>query len=539
VDKAVALAERYLEIPGAANLRQEGSRTGNELMKLVEDARVTSARAKSAWDWLLRAPIDWRELRPWAAVTALLLVVGVALAIHFRASWPAFYGLAINIAMVTGVAVRWAKRNLAVVSKGLDQIDAIRGRIDAELAARQAATEVEVVAARQQHEAAMAELAQAEEQLREADAELALAEKDVADSSSISRMAKLLEDRLSGKSYERYLGIVAAVRADFQRLSDLMKDLRAKRDAKVEALQPVDRIVLYIDDLDRCSSAKVVAVLEAVHLLLTFELFIVVVGVDVRWIARSLADKYPMHMTAGLYESGGTEQTGADGLSALDYLEKIFQIPFWLPPMEEDCSRNMIAEMVPRMAEATGTAEAGPGAPSADSQTGDGVTVVADEGPAEGAARESGANARPLVIEPEERRFMLQLAGAVGKSPRRLKRFVNTYRILKASLDNPQQETFVVKGGSQGEYRAAMTLLAIVTAAPRTSLGMLEFLAGPGTTDLVAFEDHIASAKDRSESRYAQAALQAYRAAEPGADLGLLRVWAPQVARFSFRSGRV
>jgi hypothetical protein len=117
---------------------------------------------------------------------------------------------------------------------------------------------------------------------------------------------------------------------------------------------------------------------------------------------------------------------------------------------------------------------------------------------------------------------------------------VNTYRILKASLDNLQQETFVVKGGSQGEYRAAMTLLAIVTAAPRDSLGMLEFLANCGeSADLRAFETKIALSPDRSEAKYAQAALQAYRAAEPGANLSLLRDWAPQVARFSFRSGRV
>ena len=54
---------------------------------------------------------------------------------------------------------------------------------------------------------------------------------------------------------------------------------------------------------------------------------------------------------------------------------------------------------------------------------------------------------------------MLGLAGAVGKSPRRLKRFVNTDRLLKASLDGLQRETFVVLGGRQGEYLAAMALL--------------------------------------------------------------------------------
>ena len=41
----------------------------------------------------------------------------------------------------------------------------------------------------------------------------------------------------------------------------------------------MQRIVLYVDDLDRCPSDRVVELLEAVHLLLAFALFVVVVGV--------------------------------------------------------------------------------------------------------------------------------------------------------------------------------------------------------------------------------------------------------------------
>jgi hypothetical protein len=155
------------------------------------------------------------------------------------------------------------------------------------------------------------------------------------------------------------------------------------------------------------------------------------------------------------------------------------------------------------------------------------------------ALQESGSKVLALIIEPEERNFMLQLAGAVGKSPRRLKRFVNTYRILKASLDKLQQETFVVKGGSQGEYKAAMALLAIIAGAPKSSLGMLEFLANSAEiTDLTTFETYLKNSTDKAEAKYAQAALEAYQRAEAGATVDVLRRWAPQVARFSFRSGR-
>jgi hypothetical protein len=58
--------------------------------------------------------------------------------------------------------------------------------------------------------------------------------------------------------------------------------------------------------------------------------------------------------------------------------------------------------------------------------------------------------AEPLLIEAEERSYMLCLADAVGKSPRRLKRFVNTYRILKGSIDALARESFVVHGGQRG-----------------------------------------------------------------------------------------
>ena len=45
-----------------------------------------------------------------------------------------------------------------------------------------------------------------------------------------------------------------------------MKKWRARLDNDQEAPNPIDRIVLYIDDLDRCSPRRVVEVLQAVHL---------------------------------------------------------------------------------------------------------------------------------------------------------------------------------------------------------------------------------------------------------------------------------
>ena len=87
----------------------------------------------------------------------------------------------------------------------------------------------------------------------------------------------------------------------------------------------VERIVLFIDDLDRCPHDRVVEVLQAVHLLLAFKLFVVVVGVDSQWLERSLRAHYK-----SLLEEPAS------------YLEKIFQIPFALRRMTLDCYQNLI-----------------------------------------------------------------------------------------------------------------------------------------------------------------------------------------------------
>ena len=73
------------------------------------------------------------------------------------------------------------------------------------------------------------------------------------------------------------------------------------------------------------------------HLLLAFPLFIVVVGVDSRWLLHSLRQ----HST--VFKSDNEED---DGLAAeervhwqstpFNYLEKIFQVPFNLQPMNKD-----------------------------------------------------------------------------------------------------------------------------------------------------------------------------------------------------------
>jgi hypothetical protein len=181
-----------------------------------------------------------------------------------------------------------------------------------------------------------------------------------------------------------------------------------------------------------------------------------------------------------------------------------------------------------------------PGAPHAGARAGAGGAVEAGESAA--AARTSSA-ATPespeaaemdlLDIQRGERAFLMRLAPAVSRSPRRLKRFVNTYLILRASLDPVERETFVLDDGAAGAYREAMMLLALLASAPRAWTAVLAALESPALPESVADLRKVALAPGSSgEREYVEAAFDIYRSGPNS--IGDLRTMAPKVARFSF-----
>ena len=131
-----------------------------------------------------------------------------------------------------------------------------------------------------------------------------------------------VSDRLQVDDYGKRLGIMQQVKQDLAALSDRLTDWQHNREElkKFFPRGPA-RVVLYIDDLDRCPPDRVVEVLESVQLLLNTKLFIVVLGIDDRYIARALEQVYE-----GVLKRGGKP-------SGLDYLEKIIQIPYRMRPI--------------------------------------------------------------------------------------------------------------------------------------------------------------------------------------------------------------
>lgn len=158
-----------------------------------------------------------------------------------------------------------------------------------------------------------------------------------------------LSERLEESEYTRNLGLISIIREDLGSLHELMKDWqRIASEKKLTSDQsPIDRIILYIDDLDRCHPDQVVEVLQAVHLLLAFDLFVVVVAVDPRWLERSLYKEYLPELPDLIVMTDEQSKKAKRyfNFNPHNYLEKIFQIPFCLPSMGEEMFQDLMTHL--------------------------------------------------------------------------------------------------------------------------------------------------------------------------------------------------
>jgi hypothetical protein len=89
------------------------------------------------------------------------------------------------------------------------------------------------------------------------------------------------------------------------------------------------RLVLFIDDMDRCLPEKAVQVLEGIKLFMGVKNTVFVLGVDVPVLARGIEFYYAQR---GLRENDAAGRTSM--VNGLRYLEKLVQLPTHIPPMD-------------------------------------------------------------------------------------------------------------------------------------------------------------------------------------------------------------
>jgi hypothetical protein len=76
---------------------------------------------------------------------------------------------------------------------------------------------------------------------------------------------------------------------------------------------------------------------------------------------------------------------------------------------------------------------------------------------------------------------MKHLAPCLGSTPRRALRFLNVYRVIKASLSAEQLHKLENDGG----YRGLMTQLAVTTGSPSLQTGWFEVLTAADRKDML------------------------------------------------------
>ena len=686
-EKAVALIpdeQRQQEVADLAAQVTEIYTDVIALRQVAADVGTTWGKLGYSWGALW----DWK---PWKRkgfiIPTIILAIGIGLSAFFitNQGWTLRGMLAVLVSvgaclrvavpLVQGLVSR-VKRTVDLAADAMD--DSARRQI-ASLEAQEAQLQREIEGARR--------------------LELE-AERELEDIRRGRRLYQYIQERASSTDYQQYLGVIALIRKDFERLAELMDEGRRAREGKVkdrakeaqsevqaagnveadgeeqslDGLPQIDRIILYIDDLDRCPAKRVVEVLEAVHLLLALKLFVVVVGVDSRWLVRSLQRHYQAQLSA---DEDIVPQRQDDwaywDTTPQNYLEKIFQIVFSIRSMGQTGYESLLDALFPNArlgsvnveettesidrthkdAEATpASAPAGiqpalvdegtdltkptddaptdlanpsvspeetqstptlpkaatasaagartpPVAPHAEAASGDqeadagSLTRVQTVEPKEQENAEGGNTVRvlqpkqlatppreALQITSQELHFMKKLVRFVP-TPRSAKRLANTYRLMRVLVTADEAASFRPGHDDTGDYKIALTLLAILVGFPNQAPLMFRQLLGAENTNWPAFRVRLAA--ERAETDRIDAGRDAepkrsgknnrpespagrthrYERGQPDhdepevwerllqyldkltedaklpAELGPYQYWCRRVARFSFQTGRL
>jgi hypothetical protein len=241
---------------------------------------------------------------------------------------------------------------------------------------------------------------------------------------------------------------------------DVMRVIREDLDLLDRQLTAENsRVLIVVDDLDRCEPEKAIEVLQAINLMLDRGSFIVALGIDARVITAAVEKHYK-------------ELLGPAGITGYEYLDKIVQIPFRIPePTPTDVAefltrqlRNRAAstpDPIPKDASPT-TPSSSPIAPEnrrrLERALNAGAVVATPLSGSTRIAVDTGIETGRGFLDvppPELPKFSFsedelkafqQIADYLRPNPRHIKRLVNVYALVRALaqglnerriLDNP------------------------------------------------------------------------------------------------------
>ena len=461
-------------------------KTVDDLRQAVNEAQSFTTRARAVVKRLWEQPG-----RGWRLGWLLIVVLGGAAIVYFLLPQipllkDRLQGVGKQIATLLGALsafLVWLRPIRAEMNKGLNQLESWANQ--AEAAQRDARETPAVKEARNKLTVATAKEEEARIRFAEAQRRENSLKEEALNLTPERRLGRFIEQRAQSQDYRGQLGLVSLARRDFQELSEIFADRKALQEKMAQAdnaekakqledlSKSIDRIVLFVDDLDRCQPDKIVEVLQAVHLLLAFPLFAVVVGVDQPRLRQSLRMQLKGLLAEDLDERPATP---------LDYLEKIFHVPFHLPPMQEPGFKSLIDRLTEPATTTTDLTPPPPPKPPTTAPLPNSVDKEIEQEPPDHSAPEKEKekkvdSTQPVqpgsisqTLQPWEREA-LQAYHPLIQTPRAAKRLLNTYRLVRASV--PQSEWAAFSGDHRldGEFRVTMLLLAAAAGYPAVARG--------------------------------------------------------------------
>jgi formylglycine-generating enzyme required for sulfatase activity len=146
--------------------------------------------------------------------------------------------------------------------------------------------------------------------------------------------ARKKEEEIEKKSEPEIKKLVIKYESMYYRLISRLQGTSTTLDLK---------IVVFIDDLDRCLPEKAVELLEGIKVLLDLSGFVFIIAVAREVIEQGIRVRYKE-----LYSDDAKGSTFLEQ----DYLDKIIQFPFTLPPPDIDLLKSMVENYLKDVAEA-------------------------------------------------------------------------------------------------------------------------------------------------------------------------------------------
>lgn len=151
----------------------------------------------------------------------------------------------------------------------------------------------------------------------------------------VSALTKLIEDLQKSAAANMTDEVVDAIHRERTKIHieqvRFLEQFQDKFKILIQQFIAPNRLVVFVDDLDRCLPEKAIQVLEAIKLFLDVQDCVFVLGIDQDVIARGIEMKYK-----DVKDKKDTDGKPYFTIEGIKYLEKIIQLPFQIPPVIQD-----------------------------------------------------------------------------------------------------------------------------------------------------------------------------------------------------------